>query len=261
MAVTPDGIYVSLAFSCPAAVAGFGLASESYEQELTTLFREPLAEATYEYLRTADTPIEWMDYCQLEKQMLAELSLTLDDPVSTLLQWACRVIHPQATSEELDSLYDLAFNLLPLFATSSLSAIENRESNEARQEFQERLIQAEGVRSEHLGCELPAFTLCRPQDTITREAVSRYIRQSLEGKRLLSGPTLATRLLLLGCGVALVLYLNQALTKQIDDGRFSFAALEKAFEVVEFEMITHGDCMDDLYREYESVLVKSARAL
>jgi Fe-S-cluster containining protein len=259
MSVMPDGIHVSLAFSCPAAIAGFGIATQSYEEELSTLFRVPSPDATHDFLRLAGIPIEWVDYCRLEEKMLAQLVLSIDDPVTALIQLACGVIHPEGTTEEVESLYDLAFDLLPLFATSSVSVMESEDTLDGRQEFQNRLMFAEGVMSKRLECHLPLFALCRPRDLITRDVISRYIRQHVEGKRLLSGPTLATRILLLACGVAVVLYLQEALTRKIDPTRFSFEALEKAFELVELEMVTHGDSMDELFEKYESALVKATR--
>ena len=70
------------------------------------------------------------------------------------------------------------------------------------------------------------------------------------GKRLLIG-TVASRLLALVCGIAILLFYSEAFQSQ---GEGEEAALDRAFTLVESELLSHTRSFDGFFVEFEEAL-------
>ena len=250
---TPDGYFVSLSHSCPAVLAGTGnVVSAQLEDLQRTVSESPYFSDNDESVKkevtlTEDKVISWEDYCELEQAMLASIGTV--DPVRDIVKLAASMIGAGIANEALE--------FMPFFAANTISVLERPDDHDERQIFASELLNGE-IHSNLLGRPIDSFRICEPKDLMTKQILVRYIKSIIWGKRLVTGPTVVTRLLMLATSLSIVLfYLEQKLS--IEDSHFDFDALEWAFDLVESSIYTHSEDMQPLFLEYERALVSMAR--
>ncbi len=270
---TPDGYYVALSYSCPAVVAGVGGSLEQDRPELERILSEHRQEALQdepieEVLEVlSGCTIDWGSYLKLEPLMLA--AFRPDRPVESLLGMATQLaafFHPANPIEELSlARLDLAApfelggyekELLGMFATVVISIFEREHSPEERQGVSDALTKGEPVRSHLFEMDLPQFDIEGASDLMTSGVLGRYFANQLFGKKLLAG-TLVSRLLALACGCAILLYYLKALRLERAEPHFSFELLDRCFDLVESNVVTHTHSLDGFYLEFERLLFEA----
>jgi Fe-S-cluster containining protein len=257
---TPEGHFVSPAFSCPAVLAGMGPSLESHGEDLIALLHDNESVPQFPALASLseETDIKWGDYLPMESRLSEQFDQM--DPVGFCLNAACAILMDSgmASFQEESPLLETAMSFLPQFVLHSVSLGEFPLDQEGRQEFLPRLLAGELPASLRCGAPLPEFTYRKPRDLVTREAIARYCRAQFQGKKLLIGPSITTRLLMLATGLSTLLYYQDALATSEGERHVSFAHLEKAFEIIEDDFMTHSFDLEPLLLEFERALRKTA---
>jgi Fe-S-cluster containining protein len=262
---TPDGYFASLLFSCPAAMAGRGEPISEAEPDLArmlssfSVFEQPPASSTvtiHENYR-----MSWTDYVKLEPHLLN--SLRMEDPAEELVNLAVRLGYLSDGNPDIEkavscpSLLEQALELLPLFACHAISVVENPNNPEERSSFVEALFSGQSQPSRLIPGHLPPFQRRSIPSLLTKQILTRYLRGFIFGKRLLLGPTLVTRLLLLATAVSIFLYYSEALFEKGNRTLESEgASLEFAFDLIETNFLTRSEDIKELFLEYERVIGK-----
>ena len=266
---TPDGYFVSLAFSCPAVLAGTGEPVSKQVDDLkmiveTTPYygKEKLDSSTLVTV-AENQKLSWSSYLQVEDILLKDVGK--DDPIGDLLSLATSLaLHMNSSSEDPwvydSSIYDNPLieevtSLLPMFAANTIAVMELDENPEGREEFTEEIQQSAGVQSSLLGKPLPQFYSRKPDNMIVKNVLLRFVRNAIWGKKLISGPTVVTRLLMLAASVSVVLYYLEARGQGNKRHHFDFEHLEWAFDLVESAIFTHADDLKPMFLEYELSLI------
>lgn len=108
--------------------------------------------------------------------------------------------------------------------------------------------------SSKLGVTLSDFSLLQPESQELRELIDGYLRQSIVGKRLLVAGTVVSRILALACGVSILLFYDRALRQKDGPQAFCWEAVDRAFTLVESELLSHTHSFDGFFLEFEEVL-------
>lgn len=256
---TPDGYFVSLAFSCPAVLAGVGapvekqLASLSEVVKDSTYFGDDTVSPDKKVTVTENFQTSWSDYLKLEQHIVSNIGK--HDPVTDLLRVTCNLVCPEPRISHL--ILQEAVRVFPTFAANTISVIEEPESPEARVEFASQILEG-STKSVLLDFELPVFEMRKPPSLTTSEILQRYIRNLIWGKRLVSGPTLAARLLMLATTLSILLYYVEVKKQQNGERHFSFPDLEWGFDLVEMNLFTHAEDLESVFLQYERTLFSYA---
>lgn len=263
---TPDGFFVSLSFSCPAAIAGVGTPLSGHREDLEALLdqRKFLPDAMpvlNQVSVSQEHKVSWEDYLELENSLVSNLKA--EDPVAFLLNAACQLVSQARARDKIDVdkldfskstlLLGDAASLLPIFATSCISTMEMNSLSDDREAFSEALKDRGGI-SRLLKIDLPPYQVHKPGDLITSQVILRYLDNIFKGKRLLGGPSVIAQLLLLACAVSILLYYLDAQSRSSELRHFSFEHLEWAFELIEVNIVTHSQDLDKFFSEYERAL-------
>ncbi len=264
---TPDGIFAALSYACPAALLGEGPPLEASRADLERLIAGRWEEMPQgvevgdrvEVLRGAE--ISWTDYLELEGRLLK--SLNPERPVATLLGAAVQLVLAEGGEDghgggyrlphrPLDEPYNFGgFDReIASMVTCNLIAIcEEVKEPEERAKLGSQIWNGERPWSPRFGVELPAFSLQEPRSTRAGQLIANYLRNAIFGKRLLQD-SVVSRLLALVCGLSILLYYVEALSPR--DGEE--AALDRAFTLVESELLSHTRSFDGFFVEFEEAL-------
>lgn len=260
---TPDGIYAALSYACPAALLGDGPPLEVSRQSLERLISQrwdemPQGSAIKEQIPLLGSAlISWEDYRLLEERLLD--SFDSRRPILSLLGAAVQLV--LAEPEEgryrlperaLDEPYNFGgfdLELASMVSCNLIAICENVEAPEDRARLGSQVWNGERPWSPRFGITLPAFRLGEPPDEQARTVIERYVRNFIFGKRLLQD-TLVSRLLALVCGLSILLYYVEALTP-IEGPE---PALDRAFTLVESELLSHTKSFDGFFVEFEQAL-------
>jgi hypothetical protein len=263
--------FVSLAYSCPAVLAGMGgplhefraRLDEFLTEENKTALRGPTVDGGYPL--TTEHRISWTDYLHLEKELIR---VDLADPVLFLLNASCCILGQQATIgrlevEQLDffrphNLLADAVETFPIFAIACLSIIERELDHDEREIFAEKLKNGLQPSSSLLGAPCPDFEILQPDSQVTRDMLGRYMKNLIAGKRLLLGPSLVSRLLMLSVSVALLLYYQRFQADLKGTRHFDFDQWEWAFETIELNLVTHCNDLLPYFQQFEKTLIAIA---
>lgn len=260
---TPDGIFSTLSYACPAALLGEGPPIEESRVSLEAMIRQrwdemPQGVAVSQRVQVLKgVEISWSDYLLLETRLLE--ALRTDRPMASLLGAAVHLVLAEPTESEfqlpsrpLSEPYNFGgFDLqLASMVTCNLLAIcEEVKEPAARAELGSLLWNGGRYRSSRFGVELPIFALREPASEPARKLLDRYIRNTIFGKRLLQD-TVVSRLLALVCGLTIVLFYAEAL----EATETPLDALDRAFTVVESELLSHTRSFDGFFVEFEEAL-------
>jgi hypothetical protein len=261
---TPDGIYAALSYACPAALESTGPGLEQSRADLESLiasrWREmpqgPPIGPDVEILRGRF--LLWKDYQRLEADILEAFDSL--HPVQSLLGTAVHLVlaEPLDSSEGGLSWKDLAapYNfggfdqqLACMVSCNLIAIIEDVIAPDQRAQLGSFLWNGGRHRSLRFDLVLPAFQLALPRTDYQTRVIARYLRNAVFGKRLLAG-TVVSRLLALACGLAILLFYTEAFS-QCDDEP---VALDRAFTLVESELLSHTRSFDGFFVEFEEAL-------
>jgi len=266
MVDTPDGTWVSFSFACPAVLAGLGEPGESYGEWLEDILQETNSDVGQVRCDDSVTLSErvsknWEFYLQLERSLL--ISLNTDRPTPVLCNAACHLLTltEQADCVDLTApspILGEVLNLMELFFHQSLAFLEHGTDTEKRAAFFERLVSGEEPYSQRFGVNLSPPSGRESPNLLVSSALQRYCFNQVLGKRLLAGPSMATRLLLLATATGLVEYLVEILDEEEPDLHFSFDHLDRAFSALESDLVSHSNSLLEIFQEYERASQKFA---
>lgn len=262
---TPDGIYTALSYACPAVLEQSGSWVESQRPALEFMLESrwndiPTAESVGDRIEVRrGHQISWSDYLELEARILEAVSP--DDPVGSLLTVAVNLL---LDARSLSSPYNLGGfdrELLTMVSCNLLAVTEDGVTDPVeRAQLGSLLWNGGGHFSSKLGVELRDFRLLRPSRPELGRQINAYLRQAILGKRLLSG-TVVSRLLALSCGLSIMLFYQRALGQNSDSDEAQQAATDRAFTLVESELLTHTRSFDGFFLEFEDALTGVRDAL
>lgn len=271
---TPDGVWVALHFSCPAVLSGYGEACESYQESLADFYTEckPLpGQAAYDgrVKLTERASVDWNQYKMLEQKLY--FSLNTDYPTPVLVNAACTLLNydGELTPEDVNSInfnqpspiLGEVLNLMDLFTQQTLSFMEHGRDPEKRREFFEKLTEGEEPYSDRFQVKLKNITGNESPNLINSSVMQRYCTNQLLGKRLLIGPTMTTRLLMLATSTGIVEYLVELMDSRVEHQHFSFDNLEEAFTAVEADVMSHSADLVEGFLEFERAALKMHEAM
>lgn len=266
---TPDGYFVSLSFACPAVLNRAGQPMTEKRERFQTMIREsgtavpqnmPLTDTVK---LTEDRTIAWSEYRQLEQHLMEGFKPS--QPAASLLSMAEQLAYASTLGGLSDILQNgfaysepsgSAQELLELFSLHSLVIGELEEEPESRADFMGALMTGQGVDSTRHGCRLEVFDWSRKADIADLNLIHYYFENIVFGKRLTT-QSLLDGLLTLAVGMALLVYYLKAFRGQFDER----TAREKAFEVVEGDVVTHSRGLHVLLNEFPKALLGYAAAM
>lgn len=241
---TPDGIFVSLLFSCPSVVAGTWDDGEQSRQEIEALLSKPnlpiLTQVKQHILITAWHTMEWPQYLEWQSEVLERWDAR--DPITCLLGEACSLIESEGRTPASDQLLEKAKETVHQFAGACLDFLEPDSEEDTQW-------------SSRLNCVTPEYTHRIPHSDLERFAITRYVTNQLEGKLLLIGPSLVGRLLL--CATAIGIVLHDLEVMRIRDAvrHFDFQHLALAFQTCEERLVSQSNELEPYLVEMEELLV------
>ena len=260
---TPDGYYVSVAFTCPAVISGHGPAVHSHESSL----RETVVDAPHffppelvpgrQVTLAKESVTDWDEYKVFEAKLLASLEKE-KDVVQTLLWAAATILSDSWQSETFPSrraeqLKQGLENMLLLFVTNCIASLEEKANPEKRAEFADSLAYGGLVKSNILGATAPQYEPGSDRCQLTSNVLGRYVKNKIWGKILLTGPTLAVRLLLLAVSVEILVYYYNAKRELHSVLHFDSELLEWSLDLIETDFLVHHELFMPLMVEWENV--------
>ena len=265
---TPDGYFVSTAFTCPAVIAGVGVnASQHADTIRDTLRRDSLFSPSRVVHKdtvrlSARTSIEWPLYLEFEEHLLRRASLepclssALIKGVLELVTYERNLYRdlPAGRESEATSLLfrELARRLHTI--VSDISALfEERAEPEKREQLPQKILE-ERFYSNLVGGEISGYRPYREFDHLLRDILYRYIDNEIRGKLLLAPPNLVTRLLTLAIKIELFSLYYAGKCEVSGVRHFDFSLVEWTFELLEADMMEH----DELYLPFVEELQRFA---
>ena len=264
---TPTGTYFSQSWVCPPVVAGLDRNVEENRGQLQELLRRfpdaaaRLPDNDLPVRLTADVHISWTSYLHLEKRLLE--GYHRDRPADSLMAIVTSLLAvanlPDKVGDDWPALGKLADDmsfereLLTMYLTGIISAIETEHDLERRAGVQAALAGGAPVVSLHLGTTLPCLSRETPQSPRLLEAFERYFRNMVAGKNLLS-PSLVKQLLALAIGHAMLEFYAEAFRLKRGEAELSLESLTCAFEIVESQLF-HSDTLAPFFVDFESTLL------
>lgn len=273
---TPDGYYVSYSFTCPAVISGTGeLSQETAEGLHQTIldavhFFPPDVEASANVTISQGVKLPYEIYLHWEHQILdrvrqgGSVPQILLETVAVLALALSRGQLPEfasAPNTEVNLLSEKLQELLPVFCNIFIATLEESEDLEKRTLLLGTLAAGVPFDSRVLGLTIPAEEPPGVRDQLTRSILTRYTLTQLWGKRLMTGPTLISRLLLLAAAVE-VFWFYLAGSKQVH-GLLHFAPdqVENCFEILETRAPHHYDILLPAFEAWESDIMTLAYQL
>lgn len=203
---TPAGYYVSTLFSCPSVAGGQGVPLEQHEDELQALLTRgapTLPEVREHILVTEWITITWEQYLAMEPSLLEQLESS--HPVESLLNTACLLAVPEPATVNLATQSPRTERTLNQEWATLVSLMIEHDPGEVWQDSFE-VWSDPGARE-------------------IRRTVQRYLLNLVEGKLLLTGPSMVCRLLLVSASIGVLLSLWRAM--ESPDTNELFAMLEE----------------------------------
>lgn len=229
---TPDGVHVSLLYSCPSVVSGDGALLKKSREALIALFRShkgqvpQLGPVREHILVTQRSTVTWQQYLKLEKNLLEHLNR--QDPISYLLKAASRLALPRPHRAQFGSntkkLDDLLMGTFQGFASSIRDHLRGQE--------QQTLL-----------------PLLKPKGSFLKDIITRFLQNQFQGKLLIIGPTMVCRLILLASGLALLL-------EQLQKHKApSLAQIQEGFAYLEERLVSQSNQFESGLLEFEDLLL------
>lgn len=273
---TPGGYFVSYSFTCPAVIAGTGeLNQETVEGLRQTIldavhFFPPDVEAATNVTISHGIKLPYDVYLNWEHQILDRVRRsnnipnTLLDTVAILALALSKGQLPEFAAplnDEVRMLSEKLHDLLLMFRNIFIATLEECEDLEKRTLLLGTLAGGIPFYSEILGLTIPVEEPPGVRDQLTRSILTRYTLTQLWGKRLMTGPTLVSRLLLLAAGIE-VFWFYLAGSKQASDQlHFAPEQVENCFEILETRATHHYDILLPAFEAWESDIMTLAYQL
>ena len=226
---TPQGIFVSHLYSCPAVVAGTGASPEAQREELLQLFVShgedvPRINVTESQISiTAHKSIKWTEYLKLEQHLFEMLDGA--DPIGSLL----RMIE----------------SLLP---------------DDSRPDLSSRLIELTEIIKKDLrllGSDDYDTEIPKPKTAMERECIERFLRHQVHGKLLIVGRSVLSQLAVYATSMLIFLELLEKQKREKRVLHFSFQELYHLFEYLEEHLLSHTGEMKNRFLTWEKQLVNA----
>ena len=253
---TPNGMTVSLLFSCPSVVAGNPDNGEEAKNEISTLLEQErlpvLSQIKNHILVTSWETMEWQSYLRWESRFLEEWNGS--SPLQGLLEATASLIESNGTQPASADLLEKTTEAISQFAVSCLVYLEQDVDDES---FFSALHNDEKPASHRLEAPLPQFSLLTPHSQIEREALTRYVRNQVEGRLLLIGPSLVCRLLLCTTALSILLYDLNVMRERDGTRHFDFHHLQQAFATCEERLVSQSNDLEPYLLEMEEYLFGS----
>ena len=262
----PDGYHVSLSFACPAVLAGVGTPIDERREWLSKFITSendipPLCVVPEQISVSLHREIPYNEYLELEAKLVA----CLDDSLCPqgIINWACTMLEegPKFSVDawsplKVCPLLEEALQLLDLFGRSIVGIMELEGSPNEREAYIQSLTEDYLGRSLRTGAAFPNFAFYRPPSEMARAVIVKFFRSQFLGKRLLTGQTVVSRLLAFGTALAVICYYLEAQAREYKSLHFSFEHLEKAFAIVEENVLTHSEDLEPFFLKYEEALAE-----
>lgn len=220
---TPDGIFVSLLYSCPSVVRAEGSPIEQARDALREMLAQEkvptLGPVRGHILVTQQSTVTWAEYLKLEKGLLQHLNS--DDPVSYLLNAAIQLATPRPARAKFKHF------------SGQLKAVRQGP-------FQEFVS---SVYAWLTGQDEEALVPIRkPTSSEMKETVERFLRNQIEGKLLIVGPSLVARLILVACALSVLFLLK--------------GSREERFAFIEEKLVSQSNALEPVLLEFEEFLLE-----
>ncbi len=268
LVATPEGYYVSLAFTCPAVISGSGAPVEDQRDSLRATveaaphFFPPDLQPGERVTLTAESATTFERYQKLEKRLLDSFG-DGRNLVGVILGAASSVLDGTwegDSTETTEIVWHNMHQMLPLFLANCVASMERKARPEERAEYAQCLLYGGTLYSEVLAAEAPPYQQGAQVCQLTRNVLTRYARSKIWGKNLLTGPTLTVRLLLLALSLELLVYYYLARKRQLGSLHFDPVILEWCFDLVESDFLLHHELVLPLMEEWERVGLEIGRA-
>ncbi len=279
---TPRGVFAAVSFACPAILSNDGASVENERVGLEMLLRQAPGQAAPscdmdERVEVLDGLfVTWAEYERLEGSVLA--AFDPEHPTDSLLNIALaitfwerqgdRLIVPlssgqagSSTSQPVDSLGSLVRDLTCMVSSNLIAMLEEIESVEERSRVGSRLWNQDVYFSNRFQRAFPSFSIrSSPSQSVTN-LLERYFNNLIFGKRLLAGGTVVSRLLGTACGLAMLFFYMEAFSDDDSDSEPSSEVIDRAFTLVESELLSHTHSFDGFFREFERALESLRKSL
>lgn len=269
LVLTPDGYYVSMAFTCPAVISGSGGAVGLHAEELAKTvmnapkFFPPDQESSRTVRLSRDRTVDWEEYVQLEQQLYQAVALA-PTPTQALLfavaAGAAYVAGAQnrlfldGSSELLHQLSEQLELMLPEFRSCVMASLEEDLEPEKRSEKLAE-IQEGRFYSKWIGAEV-LLRENRPVDQLLKNVLDRYVLNKIWGKILITGPTLLVKMLTLAVCLEVYQVYYHARTEKEGARHFSIEIAEWTFDLIEAELLVHDELYLPLMEEWENYVLQ-----
>lgn len=269
LVLTPDGYYVSMAFTCPAVISGAGGAVEQHAEELgktvlnTPQFFPPDQESSRTVRLSRERSVEWAEYVQLEQQLYQAVSLAPTPTLALLFAVAAGAAYVAGAQERLfldgssELLHRLSEQLelmLPMFCSCVIAALEEDLDPEKRSEKLAE-IQTGTFYSKWVDGEVVVLEK-RPVDQLLKNVLERYVLNKIWGKILITGPTLLVKMLTLAVSLEVYQIYYHAKAGKEGARHFSIENAEWTFDLIEAELLVHDELYLPLLEEWESYILE-----
>lgn len=273
---TPDGYFVSMAYTCPAVLSGWGKPVEDQLNDLLQTVNDAPHFFPPDYkpgrLLTfvAGEKIDWSDYLTWESGVLQALRseqyptpILLDSIVSALRSFFSGVgwtFEPDF-DESGKILRQQLDECLPILVAGCLAVIERYERPEEHQTFTESVLGTDNTHSEILDAPVFAYRTRPPADLIARSVLQRYATDKVWGKSLITGPTLISRLLLLAVCTEIFQFYYEARKQLTGELHYSAVTAEWCFDLIETDFLNHHENIIPLVNQWEEFLLNACQLL
>lgn len=274
---TPTGYYASFSFNCPAVICGTGeLSDESIDDLKQTIqdavhFFPPNLETTGTVTISTGVKLPFDIYLNWEHQILDALRSSSKSLCQTLLA-SVSILADALTigqlptfnvepNERVQVLYQKLTELQGTFRDIVIATLEECEDLEKRTVILSALSGAVSFHSDLLGVTVPGLEPSGVRDQLSRSILSRYAINQLWGKRLITGPTFLSRLLLLATSLEVFWFYLAGAKKAAGVLHFAPRQVEQCFDILETQLGHHHDILYPLFREWEEDLMSLAYGL
>ena len=227
----PDGIYVSLLYSCPSVVAGHGESTEKSAQALHHLFEThahqvPMFGPVQDHiLVTQFSTVTWRQYLKLEESLCHRLDPI--DPIAYLVNAALLLAVPEPERAQFER------------RSANLLTVQNGP-------FQEFLSSVWCYLKDEQ--DEQTVPLLRPDRSAVRETLVRFLQNQFRGKLLIIGPSMVCRLLLLACAVGILLH---------ELASDESTSLQEGFSLIEEHLVSQSNSIESALLEFEEFLLEN----
>ncbi len=266
---TPDGVFVHTAFTCPPIVEGQGLDVKDTFEGLTEILshadlKPTPKEETFTVALTEERTISWRSYLLLEKKILElhDPRDPVDSNLKTALAILSKVINsPKDGDIDWETLawgredLDFAREMFVKFVSFLASTVEEEPNPDLREAYALAIEEGRPAYSATFKLNLKARVSIASMDPWVLEIFDRYFRNAVLGKAILK-PTVVSKMLAITMAIELASLFAGGLSERRGEKALSLESMTEAFEIVEYDFITHRDGSVPMFLGLESTLLE-----